>query len=254
MIRRRNLAALVALMLPIVPTTVALGEADGSSEGLELLRKSAEAMTRVQTARYRARFEPQGWVAPFFNVVLVEGTVTVGKWSKWNLQSFLCVTKLTPKDSTEVLELTAGSDGNTFFLLDPKARTVYVDLDPGVMGTHGPDLEQLIMTSFGSKEPLGAGFEPESAEMQGTESIGGVDCHKLVVKSKNGNEKEWHIGKSDYLPRRVADLYPSREDPKGAPGRSVLTLTDLEVNPKLTGTPFKPAVPVGFRKTDDFAP
>lgn len=254
MIRPMKLAALVALVLPFVPTPLAFAVADGSAEGLEILRKSGEAMTRVKTARYKARFEPTGWVAPFFSVSLVEGTVTVGKRSKWNLQSFLCDAKVTPKDSKDAKRLTAGSDGENFFLIDPKARMCYMDLDPGVMGTHGGDLEQLVMSSFGSKDPFGAGFEAASAEIVGTESIGGVDCHKLVVKSKSGDEKEWHIGKRDYLPRRIAEVYPNRQDPEDGPGRGILTLTDLEVNPKLTGTPFKPSAPADFKSTDDFAP
>jgi len=224
----------------------------GNADALDLLRKSQTALKKVEQVKYRGAFQGLGWVAEF--VAQVEGATVMGRQSKYELDTFRSEVKLTPKGKTEPVEITVGSNGDVFFLIDPKTKTAYEDMDPAVLGSVGRDAQRLIMPVFGKADPYGKELDPESVELKGTETVGEVECQIVGIKGKEPPDLEWFIATTDYLPRRVRRLYPNQRDPQGPPGTTELTISDLVVNPKLDGDPFKLTVPEGFTKSDDFAP
>lgn len=212
-------------------------------------------MTKVEQVSYRGTFKGTGWVAKL--VPKVEGTAVVGSPSEWDIIRFRAEVKLTPSDSSETLEFSVGSDGDLFFLVDPKTKTAYEDMDPAVLGKRARDLQRLVMREFVSPHPFGEKLKPDTLELKGTETVGGVECHKILIKGDGTNgdpDRILLIARKDLLPRGIRRLYAPRTDADGAPGTTELMVTDLKVNPKFAQNPFKLVLPPGFTKTDEFAP
>lgn len=227
----------------------------GSSEALDILKKSEAALTKVEQVSYQGKFKGTGWVAK--RVPKVEGTAVVGSPSEWDIIRFVAEVKLTPRDSSETLEFSVGSDGDVYFLIDPKTKTAYEDMDPVVLGTHSRDLQRLVMREFVSPHPFGEKLKPETLELKGTETVGGVECYKILIKGDGTNsdpDRILLIARKDLLPRGIRRIYPPPRDSDGAPGTTELMVTDLKVNPTFKQNPFKLVVPPGFTKTDEFAP
>jgi hypothetical protein len=53
-----------------------------------------------------------------------------------------------------VREITVGSDGKTYFLIDLKEKKVYEDIDPMVVGTAGRSVGLLTMAEYVHPEPF----------------------------------------------------------------------------------------------------
>jgi len=116
----------------------------------------------------------------------------------------------------------------------------------------------LVNDNFEFPDLLGAASEPfeealkaKEIELKGTADVAGVACDEIAVTSEDGQQRAiWYFAKEDHLPRRVVRIY---KNPEGKEGTTDLTLTNLVVNPRIAD-PFKPEVPPGFTKTDEFAP
>jgi outer membrane lipoprotein-sorting protein len=250
------------------------GQAFGEESGKDILRKAADATTKVTTASYKADYTGTGWVAQ--HVADVRGTAIIGGRSEWDIARFRCDVKLRkpqPKDddkdvageaksesqglwSDEVKSFTAGCDGDVYFLIDPQAKIAYQDMDPAVLGADSRNLQRVILPEFSAKEPFKEALEAKSVEIVGSESVAGEDCHRVTVKTSEPSPAavDWYISKKDYLPRKVVRTYNNRSDPEGPQGTTELTISQLVINPKFKADPFKLVVPSGFKKTDEFAP
>ncbi len=156
--------------------------------------------------------------------------------------------------SSDEVELTAGSDGNVYFLIDPKSKMAYEDMDPAVIGKHERNVQRVLMPGFGAQEPFKDELEADSIELKGTAEIGDEPCHEIYVDAKEPPDLIWYLSKKDLLPRRLVRVYPNQRDPEGEDGTTQLTISNLELNPRPEHDPFKLRVPEGFTKTDDFAP
>ena len=149
-------------------------------------------------------------------------------------------------------EITVGSDGKTYFLIDAKAKKVYEDIDPAVVGTAGRSVGLLTMPEYVHPEPFSDEIKGAKQELKGSTKVGDEDCYEVhVTYTEGGQEATWFFSKKDFLPRRV-DRF--RQMPTGEKGSSQLIVTKLTVDPKLDKDPFKLIVPEGFTKIDDFAP
>lgn len=224
--------------------------ARAADEAKNILQKSAAALKKVTLVTYDGEFKATGWLAA--RLATVKGQAVLGEPSEWGLDRFRCTVKLTPSGSDTVLDLTAGSNGDRHFLLDVRHRYVYEDMDSLVLGPHGRDIQRLLLREFTSADPYKEAIASKKVELAGTTMIDGEACHKLVIKSGSRAEAEWYLSKKDLLPRRYVTLRANRSDPEAEPGRMILTVTGLKVNPKLDGDPFTVFVPAGYTKTDDF--
>lgn len=222
------------------------------NEAKSILEKSVKALKRTRLVSYDAEFKGTGWIRQY--VPQITGKAIVGEQSKWEIDQFRAEVRIQKDGSTEVVEMTAGCDGDLFFLIDPQTKKVFEDMDSLVLGTAGRDIQRVVMRQFAAAEPLKDLDKAESIELAGSAYVGGEACHEIVIKMEQQPEQHIFISKRDFLPRRALNIYPNRQDPEGEPGSTDLTITNLVVNPKISGSPFKLTVPDGYEKVDDFAP
>ena len=220
-----------------------------SGDAMAVLKKAEEALKKVKLARYKAQYKGTAWVTAY--VPSIEGSAIVGELSKYDIVRFRSDVKITPTESNEVTELSAGSDGDLFYLIDPKAKIVYADIDEAVLGTHSRNARRILLQSFVDKEPLADDLKAKTVELKEAVDIGGEPCHQVLVTRSETQEVVWFISKKDFLPRRVDRLY---KNPQGEVGSTELVLTDLIVKSTPDMELFKLNVPPGFTKTDEFAP
>ena len=216
---------------------------------MEILKKAESALKKVRLARYKARTRGTSWIKAY--VPIAEGEVMIGEPSEHDIERFRCTVKITPIGSEETIELTAGSDGDIYYMIDPQTKTVYADMDPAVMGSRARDPRPVLLRTLVSKEPLAEELKAKSIELKEDAEVEGEDCYQVQVTRPDSRELIWFISKRDSLPRRVDGVY---KNPKGEPGTTELVLWDLVTEPTFRLAPFELVVPEGFTRSDDFAP
>ena len=145
-----------------------------------------------------------------------------------------------------------GSDADEYFLLDPKTKIAYVDIDDSVQGTAGRMSQFLGMREFIHPTPFSDEINGDKKELKGVKKIGDQECYEIhVVYSGGQGEATWCFSKKDFLPRRV-DRW--QRGPSGERGATVVILTDLKADPKIDPSIFKVKIPDGWTKTDEPAP
>jgi outer membrane lipoprotein-sorting protein len=215
----------------------------------EILKKAEAALKKVKQVRYKAEYKGTEWVTAF--VPSLEGTAMLGEPSQHDIARFRCEVKLTPRGESEAIELSAGSDGDLYYLIDPAKKMVFADIDEAVLGKQQRNLQRVLLRDFVAKEPLAEDLKAEKVELLGTEDVGGEPCHKVRVTRSETQRVVWYLSQKDWLPRRVVRLYKNQQ---GEEGSTQLLLTDLVAEPKLNAKKFELTVPKGFTKTDEFAP
>lgn len=242
---------MTALLLVMSP--VALGQdpakpAPPSADAVALAKKVSEALLQARTVSYKATYTPTGWVAQ--RVPSVEGMATVGERSKHKIDAFVVDVKIRKSGSDDVVELKGGSDGNEYFLIDPKAKTCYKDLDPAVQGNQGRNIARIVLRDFGDPEPLAGILKDGQIELRGEVKIGDEECRELFMKHPDTGEMMWAVSKKDHLPRKVTRFIKNEQ----GEATTELTFSDLVINPQFIRNPFEMICPEGYMQTDDFAP
>lgn len=219
-------------------------------KALKILEAADEATKKLESVRYKASIKGIGSMEK--TRPMTEGTVIAsGEWQTAGYK-FRITAKLPPAEGGTAEEFTAGSDGDTYFVVDPQKKIVYEDIDPAVLGRTGGRASAIQMVEFNHPRPFSDEIGGETAELKGSESVGGVDCDVVHVKYANvPQDATWYFGKQDHLPRRVIRNFPMQD---GSAGGTDQIITELTVAPKFTDDPFKLVVPEGFTKSDDFAP
>ena len=245
------LGAFLATGLVTTGADEAAGGPSGPEPGSakEILEKSEAALKQVKLVRYQAQYEGTGWVKEY--VADVAGSAVLGEPSKYDITRFRCEVKLTPPKSEETFELSAGCDGDLFFLIDSKAKMVYADIDQAVFGAQDRNLQRVLLPDFVAKEPLADDLKAEKVELRESAKVGDEACYQVHVTRSETQEVTWFISKKDWLPRRVDRLY---KNPQGESGTTQLVMTDLVAESTFRAAPFKLTVPDGYTKTDEFAP
>ncbi|MCP3962961.1 MAG: PQQ-binding-like beta-propeller repeat protein [bacterium] len=224
------------------------GEKD--SEAVAILKKVDAAVKAVKGIRFEGYTKPTG-VALNFRSPAEGGGVMYG-WNGQGPETFYGHVKTTRQGSGEPLELTGGSDSETYFLIDHGAKKAYEDMDPGVMGTSGQALASLGMREFVHPTPFDDEINAQSVELQGKEEVAGVECYKIHVDyGRGGQMSTWFFSTEDMLPRRRVQHFAI---PDQGEGSFEITLTKLEVDPEVTPETYRMKLPEGYEKVDDFAP
>ncbi len=245
--------AMAVVSLWVVSSVVsqtAGGTGSELSDAMEILRRADAACKTVKIVRYKA--SAQGLGADEARMPKVEGTAVFGGWVNNAPERFRYDAKVQKPGSSETQEYSAGSDGNLVYLIDPQKKTVYADMDPAVLGSAARPLRSILVGKIVNPEAFKDELKAEKVELKGTTKVGDEECYDVFVSyGQDNGEGVWSISKKDFLPRRVERSFPR---PDGGKGGRLVTLTDLVVNPKIEGDPFKLVVPQGFSKTDEFAP
>ena len=220
------------------------------TDPVEILKKADEASKAVDFVQYTATVQGSG--AAESRVGKAAGTVIL-KGRKNNAPvEYRFEAKVQRPGSSDENEITVGSDGKTYFLIDAKAKKVYEDIDPAVVGTAGRAVRGLTMAEYGHSRPFSDEIDGKKQELKGTTKVGDEDCYEVRVEyAQAGQEANWFFSKKDFLPRRVDRSFQS---PTGEKGTIELVVTKLTLDPKIDKDPFKLVVPEGFTKIDDFAP
>jgi hypothetical protein len=220
-----------------------------SPEAIEILEKVDAAAKAVESVRYQAKSVPTGVALNFVNEA--EGSVALDGWDKGAPKRFRVEGMTKPAGAEQPVHLTAGGNGETYFLIDAASKKAYEDIDPGVMGRTGQALRGLRMDEFVHNAPFDDELNAQTVKLEGKEPVEGVECYKiLVVYSGGQGESTWYFSTQDYLPRRRVRKFTT---PQGD-GAIDLVIKSLEVAPKFDGSTFALALPAGFQKIDDFAP
>lgn len=239
---------------PILGLCALLGgcQANAPKTAIDVIARSKAALANVERVSYRAEYEGSGWLQA--RVPAVKGVVVMGPESEWDIARFRCEVTLKSSDSDEELRFISGSNGDIYFLIDPTTNMAHEDMDPAVLGSHGRDIQRVLMAEFVSKDPYGKEIEPGNLKLSGSQRVGNEDCYEIQIDSDSPPKMVWLVSKKDFLPRRVTRIYPNRSDPDGEPGTTQLTLFDVAVNPTHDENPFVLHLPDGYTRTDDFAP
>lgn len=225
-------------------------EAAKQNEALEILKK-ADAATRAVTAvRYTAVAKGGGALAG--RQPTVEGTAVFTGINERMPKKFHIEADVTPAAGGQKTKLVMGSDGDTFFVVNPKTNTVHADIDPAVMGRSASVLQNFVMVEFVYPTPFTDEIEGKTQELRGERKIGDEDCYHIYVEYKIGGQKaEWFFSKKDYLPRGVKRIFTTQAQEVA---EAELMISKLDANPKIDEAEFKVVVPEGYKKTDEPAP
>ncbi|MCP4201332.1 MAG: PQQ-binding-like beta-propeller repeat protein [bacterium] len=227
----------------------ALEEDPNEPEALRILRKVDAATKAVSGVRYKATSKPSGAATNF--AAPTAGDALMFGWTGTGPENFHTNVKSTRVGSDEPIELTAGGDGDLYFLIDHKTQKAYVDMDPNVTGSGGRTLGNIRMIEFIHPTPFDDEINGDKAELMGTENVAGVECYKIHVTYAGGQgESTWFFSTQDYLPRRRIRIFNT---PQGE-GAIDITVSELSVDPDVVPAAFKLELPEGYERVDDFAP
>ncbi len=219
-----------------------------SPDARAIVQKSAEAIGKLKVVAYDLEYEVTGWFSAF--MPKIHGRIVMCKETPQFVKRFRCTLKIEPAGS-EAVELTAGANGDVYYLIDDKSKTVYADIDPQVFGKHRSAIDFSLTREFGMAKPFYDVLNGGELRYERAEKVDGEDCHVLHLKSQTEPATLWFFSERDHLPRRV--LF-SMKDAKGEVGAGEATMHKLDVNPKFDKDPFELVVPQGYKKTDEFAP
>ncbi len=239
-------------LTPVLLALVPLASAADLKDPQEVLRRAADALSNTHTVSYSATFTGTNWVKEL--VPHVTGKVVIGPTAEYDVPRFFTEAQVTDSESETAAVYTAGCNGNEYFIVDPKTKMGYMDMDPAVMGSNARTVQRLVIDAFSSTEPLKTTRAAATTTLKDETTIDGVACY-VVQADTSRREKAmvWAIAKSDFLPRRLTRIYAGRNE--GEPdGTTEITLTTVVANPKLKKDQFEMVLPEGFKKSDDFAP
>ncbi len=245
----------------------------------EILKRADEALKKTKLISYQADYKGTKWARQF--VPDMQATVIVGEPSDFDIPRFFCDATVTREKgqpgeeavsseqktsaeqppsgekppATEPFRVTAGCDGDQYFLIDPKTKTAHQDMDPAVLGTRAGDVQRVIAREFTADDPFKAALESNEIELKGEVTIGDEPCYEIHSKIVEGMQQGtvWAVSARDFLPRQIKRVYKMPQFGEEE-GTTELIMTQLVVDPKPAKDPFKLVVPEGYKKTDEFAP
>lgn len=225
--------------------------AESQMDAIDIVKKADAATRAVKSVKYQAKVEPSPAAAG--QVPVIEGTGIMAGEQQDGFDKFRFEVQVRWPGSDETSGYVIGSDRDTYYFTDARAETVYADIDPSVMGRRGRTISQLFaMAEFTHPAPFADELDGDLIKLVGTEKIGDEECHRVhVVYATGRGEAFWSFSQKDHLPRRVERIL-RRESAESV--KYTVTVTELQVDPKLPEDSFKVVVPEGFTQTDAFAP
>jgi outer membrane lipoprotein-sorting protein len=218
-------------------------------KAVEILKQVDETTKKVKAVRYFGEISVTGTATR--RGANMEGTVIFSGIDDRTPEKFLIKAKMT--GSAGAKDFIIGGNGDSFFFVDPERKTVYEDLDLGVIGPRGNRAMGLAMIEFTYPTPFSDEINGKSVELKGEEKIGDEDCHRIhIVYNQAGQAATWWFSKKDHLPRAVERVFAT---PDAVQGTTLLKISKLETDPKIDDSIFETILPEGYTKnTDDFAP
>lgn len=212
------------------------------------LETSAKALKAVERVRYDIDYLRTAWLTE--RVPAVTGTVTLGPVGEYDVPRFFAEIVITPHEG-DAVKVTAGCNGDEYYIIDPATKKAHQDMDPSVMGSQARNVQRVLMEDFTSKEPLNDFFDAPELALLPQETVNGERCLVVEATAEGGNKMRIAMAERDGLPRRYQRFIKNRS---GEVGEIAIVLSNLKVNPPLPKDAFLLKVPIGYTKSTDFAP
>ncbi len=244
----------VCLLLALVLAGPAVGDTEQSAAlrspaAIEILEKVDRAVKAIHSVRYDVTTRPGG-VAENFASAARGSSILVG-WNGTTAEKFYSHVETKNADTGETVELTAGGNGDMYFIIDHQTKKAYEDMDPAVIGSARRALRGIGMLEFVHDAPFDDEIGAETVELLEEETVGGEECYQIHVAYGGGRgETTWFFGKNDFLPRRRVRHFSNER----GEGTLVIDVTNLETNIKPDESLFLLKLPEGYEQIDDFAP
>lgn len=246
-----TLRAVVASVVLAATANAAQPTASDTEEAREIVRAADAAMRKVEAFSYTARTEGIGTYGA--RSPIGKAAVTLLK----NPQDKAFPAKVASRGTywrpgmVDPVSFNVAFDGKTFRSLK-QADKVMIQGDPDNHEWMAmiPGFYMFLPREFTDPAPFE--FESNAAaadlpvvDLRGQVLVGGVLCNAIYFEygSKYGNYKsQWYFGVGDNLPRRVERLYENG----GRSGARVLTVSDLNIHPRLSDSSFFLQTPAGY--------
>ncbi len=223
-------------------------EATRSPEALELLKQADAAIKKVTSVSYQVTSQPSG-IAENFGSAAQGESIMVG-WNGATPDKFYSHVE-TQRDG-ETVELTAGGNGDMYFIIDHQTKKAYEDMDPGVLGSSARALQGLGMVEYVHDNPFDDELDADAIELREEVAVAGEECYQIHVTYAGGRgESTWFFAKKDLLPRRRVRHFSI---PGQGAGSIEINVSKLETNLELDESLFVLKLPEGYEQIDDFAP
>lgn len=220
-------------------------QAEDETSAIEILKKVDEATKKVKSAHLKITVK---WTGGPQDATEVEGTARYSGWSFAGPEKSYYDFAVNRPGEDAPLKLTAGSDGENFYIIDHKSKIAYQDIDPGVYGSFAGMVGNFPMIEFVHPSPFTDEMNGQEQKLVGTESVEGEDCYKIdVTYAKAAQRATWYFSKKDFLPRRV-------DRQLGGRGTRSKIIKVIDVSEKPSEADFSLKLPEGYKLTDDFAP
>ena len=237
---------IVALVVLATGATV-LARPKSPPDAIGILRDADAATKALRSITYHAEFYAEGKIAD--RIAPRQGEVTMRKKKRkpfdlqWGYQAPPTRVRgtVTRPNHAEPIRFDVGLFKREAFLLDHEARVCLRGTLP-IARVPYSSARALIMREYAVPKPFSDEIGGKLARHEGVVEIGGVTCDVLFVIYKNDSESRWCFGQDDHLPRRVERISQG--------GKTVLTLTDLHIDPDIGDEVFRPACPEGYTERE----
>lgn len=222
---------------------VAVAQSESESDVMQILRAADAATKAVRSVSYQGEFHAEGELSTLF--ASSTGRVTMRKRRRALLGIQLGY-KASPtrvegfavgRGAGEKTQFDICVSGHDVWLIDHDRRSCLAGTLPQAPVPYRP-ARNLVMREYEVGRPFGDEIKARVLRHEGIVEVGDVPCDVIYVLYRNQSESRWCFGREDHLPRRVERM--------GDNGKTVLTLTDVSIEPLIADDTFAPACPEGY--------
>jgi outer membrane lipoprotein-sorting protein len=233
----------------IALTCAGLHAEDAGTDPIDILKKADAATKAVDAVEYESEVEGVGDAAK--QMPKIKAKVTSQGNNGFGPKRYRIELEFT-KPGEQAKHLTVGTDGDEYYVIDHDNKKAYVDIDPAVTGRAGQAAMMAVVREFGLPKPFSDEINGKKVELRGACNVAGEEGYEIYVAYANDmQEAVWCFSKTTYLPRKCVDIIKLRT---GDTRSSQRTITKLRLLAGVNDDTFKPHIPEGYTKVDDFYP
>lgn len=229
------------------------------TDPLAILKKADAAVKAVKAAKYDLTLEGTGALKDR-SVKLAASVIAAGRTTPESVdaqrvtpEKFRIEARFTVPSDSETRHIISGNDGEDYYLVDHRSKTVYADMDPAVLGSMTRLVISSMMIEFLHPRPFDDELAGKQHTLKDSKTIDGEECYgvEVVYNIDQAPVVTWYVSKKDFLPRGRIDQFTLSNGQKGELHKM---LSHLVIDPKLDKDAFEIKVPEGYTRTDEFAP
>jgi len=234
---RKNPVVKPGFVVPVEPPKEAPVEELSDPE--EILKRSAEVLSRIVRIHYEATLRATGALAPSFGTLW--GTMMMEGFSNGSPKKFRMMIKGRVPGPMEMDTAMVGSDGKVFFLIDVKNKTVTDSYDPAVMGDMGKILPHFAVHHFVDPDRFKKELAAEKLEYLGVEYVGDKPAYKIRVANADESDRaDWYFAQEGMKPLRYDRVWKQDD---GVHAGVQIHFGPMALNPATQQDPFVSFMP-----------